>query len=63
MSPNLTIREKELFDNPTPRVPISLVLDISGSMDGEPINELNKGVQQFLKEMKENQKILKKEVS
>lgn len=44
---NLTIREKELVDNPTPRVPICLVLDTSGSMEGAPIDELNVGVKTF----------------
>lgn len=43
----LTIRQKDLFDNPTPRVPVCLVLDNSGSMDGDPISELNKGVRVF----------------
>ena len=44
---NLTIREQELVDNPTPRVPICLVLDTSGSMEGAPIDELNVGVKTF----------------
>jgi len=43
----LTIRQKDLFENPTPRVPVCLVLDNSGSMDGEPISELNKGIRVF----------------
>jgi uncharacterized protein YegL len=38
----------DLIDNPTPRCPCMLVLDVSGSMDGEPINELNEGVNQFI---------------
>lgn len=54
MSKELTIRKKELFDNPTPRVPIALVLDTSGSMFGEPIDELNMGVKMFLEEMAGN---------
>ena len=37
----------ELLTNPTPRVPICLCLDVSGSMHGETINELNKGVSLF----------------
>ena len=42
---------KDLVDNPTPRVPVVLCLDISGSMSGTPIQELNAGVEQYLKEM------------
>ncbi|PSB27089.1 vWA domain-containing protein [Chlorogloea sp. CCALA 695] len=38
----------DLIDNPTPRCPCMLVLDVSGSMDGEPIKELNEGVNQFI---------------
>lgn len=43
---------RDLVDNPTPRVPVLLCLDTSGSMVGDPIRELNLGVQQFLTEMK-----------
>ena len=43
---------RDLVDNPTPRVPVALCLDVSGSMVGEPIAELNAGVQQYLAEMK-----------
>ena len=51
----LIIREQDLIDNPTARVPICLVLDTSGSMMGEPINELNEGVQMFFKAIKEDE--------
>ncbi len=44
---NLTISQQELVDNPTSRVPICLVLDTSGSMEGDPIDELNVGVRTF----------------
>lgn len=36
--------------NPAPRCPVILLLDISGSMSGAPINELNEGFKQFLRE-------------
>ena len=36
--------------NPRSRLPVILLLDISGSMGGAPINELNAGVRQFLEE-------------
>ena len=43
----MVIDEKDLVENPATRVPICLVLDISSSMTGEPINELNEGVKTF----------------
>ena len=52
---DLIIREQDLIDNPTARVPICLVLDTSGSMSGDPINELNEGVQMFFKAIKEDE--------
>lgn len=42
---------RDLVDNPTPRVPVLLCLDTSGSMQGDPIRELNLGVQQYMAEM------------
>ena len=42
---------RDLVDNPTPRVPVLLCLDTSGSMMGAPIHELNLGVQQYMAEM------------
>jgi len=44
---DLIIRQQDLVENPTPRVPICLVLDTSGSMAGNPIDELNSGVELF----------------
>lgn len=38
------------IDNPFPRCPVILLLDVSGSMDGDPINELNEGYRQFITE-------------
>lgn len=43
----LVISEKDLIENPTPRVPIVLCLDTSGSMWGAPIQELSDGVNLF----------------
>lgn len=42
----------DLIDNPTPRCPVALVLDTSGSMSGEPIAQLNAGAQLFVDEVK-----------
>ena len=36
--------------NPAPRCPVILLLDTSGSMSGEPLRELQSGLDQFLKE-------------
>lgn len=44
---NEILRREDLVNNPTARVPVCLCLDISGSMDGEPIDELNEGVRLF----------------
>ena len=51
----LTLRVQDLIDNPVPRVPVSLVLDCSGSMTGDPIEELRVGVEKFIKEVADNE--------
>jgi len=43
----MQLREEDLLLNPASRVPVALTLDISSSMRGDPINELNQGVRQF----------------
>ena len=43
------------ISNPAPRCPVVLLLDVSSSMDGAPINELNQGVRQFLRETAEDE--------
>ena len=47
----LTIGDEELADNPTARVPICLLLDVSLSMQGDPIYQLNEGVKMFINEI------------
>ena len=37
----------EFVENPEPRCAVALVLDVSGSMGGQPIAELNAGLQEF----------------
>lgn len=37
----------DFAENPEPRVPCVLLLDVSGSMHGRPINELNEGLVTF----------------
>lgn len=38
-------------DNPEPRCPCVLLLDVSGSMSGQPITQLNAGLRQLQKEL------------
>lgn len=47
MASNAIMRKEDLVNNPTARVPVCLCLDVSGSMDGAPIQELNQGVKLF----------------
>ena len=47
MDERFVLRQEDLVENPTARVPICLVLDVSSSMGGAPINELNEGVKLF----------------
>ena len=48
----MTAFNDDLIDNPTSRCPVALVLDTSASMYGNPINELNAGLQLFIDEVK-----------
>jgi uncharacterized protein YegL len=41
------LEEIEFADNPEPRCPVVLALDVSGSMAGAPIAELNAGLQEL----------------
>ena len=55
---NLVLRNEDLVNNPTARVPVCLCLDVSGSMQGEPIQELNEGVRLFYDAIKEDETAL-----
>ncbi|WP_353931725.1 VWA domain-containing protein [Okeanomitos corallinicola TIOX110] len=44
----------EFADNPEPRCPVVLLLDISGSMSGSPIDQLNAGVATFKQEIEQD---------
>jgi uncharacterized protein YegL len=46
------LEQVEFADNPEPRCPVVLVLDVSGSMAGKPIAELNQGLQDFAQTLK-----------
>src|SRR4051812_48126139 len=41
----------EFADNPEPRCPCLLLLDTSGSMSGQPISQLNVGIEAFKQEL------------
>jgi uncharacterized protein YegL len=49
---DLVPRVKE--DNPDPRIACALLLDTSGSMSGEPIEQLNDGFERFCTEIKKD---------
>jgi len=51
---DLEVRMSELIDNPSNRVPVVLCLDVSYSMSGKPMEELNEGVRLFIKSVKED---------
>lgn len=55
MQEEYVLRQEDLVENPTARVPICLVLDISGSMSGEPIRELQEGVQMFFNAIRQDE--------
>ena len=55
--PNDSLRRislKDLADNPSNRLPVVLCLDISGSMKGDPIRELNAGIRLFIQAVRED---------
>lgn len=48
---DFTPKGDDFADNPEPRCPCILLLDVSGSMNGRPLNELNAGLQVFREEL------------
>ena len=58
MDKDLLLRLEDLVNNPTARVPVCLCLDTSASMSGEPIDELNMGVNMFYEAIKEDETAL-----
>ncbi len=49
------IQKHELAENPTPRCACILLLDVSSSMMGQPIAELNEGIRLFYEEIKNDE--------
>jgi uncharacterized protein YegL len=50
-SEQLPFGSSDFATNPEPRCPVVLLLDVSGSMQGEPIRELNAGIVTFKDEL------------
>ena len=55
MENNLLMRDEDLINNSTTRLPICLCLDVSGSMSGAPIDELNQAVRLFYDEIRKDE--------
>ena len=53
--PQLKLDDSELANNPNTRIPICIALDVSGSMIGTKIDELNRGVKIFLDSIHEDE--------
>lgn len=51
MSEQISFGTDSFADNPEPRCPCVLLLDVSGSMNGRPLEELNAGLQTFREEL------------
>lgn len=51
MTEQISFGPVEFADNPEPRCPCLLLLDVSGSMQGQPIAELNAGLTTFKDEL------------
>ncbi len=54
MSDQMPFIDVEFVDNPEPRCPCVLLLDVSSSMKGEPIDALNEGIELFARDMNSN---------
>lgn len=51
MTEQIVFEATDFADNPEPRCPCVLLLDVSGSMSGAPIEELNAGLATFREEL------------
>lgn len=51
MTSQITFRTDDFASNPEPRCPCVLLLDVSGSMSGRPLDELNAGLTTFRDEL------------
>lgn len=51
---DLAVLQDDLIQNPSARCACGVVVDTSGSMHGKPIEELNRGIGQFLAELQQD---------
>lgn len=51
MSDDMNLEAIEFAENPEPRCPCVLLLDTSGSMEGEPLAALNEGLKAFKQDL------------
>jgi uncharacterized protein YegL len=51
MSDQISFETNDFASNPEPRCPCVLLLDVSGSMNGQPLDELNAGLSVFREEL------------
>ena len=49
------VTNSDLIDNPSPRCACMLVLDTSGSMSGDAIDQLNEGFQHFINAVQQDE--------
>ena len=60
MSEQISFETDDFASNPEPRCPCILLLDVSGSMNGQPLNELNVGLTTFRDELSADALALKR---
>lgn len=60
MTEQISFGTAEFADNPEPRCPCLLLLDVSGSMGGQPIAQLNAGLATFQNELASDQLAMKR---
>lgn len=51
----LDIRTEDLLENPATKLAVGMILDVSWSMTGEPIEQLNQGVKLFFEEVQKHE--------
>jgi uncharacterized protein YegL len=60
MTEQITFETSDFANNPEPRCPCVLLLDVSGSMGGPPIDELNAGLAVFKEELESDSLAMKR---
>jgi uncharacterized protein YegL len=60
MSEQISFETNDFASNPEPRCPCILLLDVSGSMNGQPLSELNAGLTTFRDELSADALALKR---